>query len=786
MRAWYAFFTLGVSRDVLETQALRDIWDAHLRLYNTQADTAAKGAFHVSEVWAEADWRQAFRSNFAATITIVVLLSAGCCFTLTRSLMLSCYVLIGTVGAEIMLFFFVAVYLEWHVGPLELVIAISCFGYSATYPLYIVSVHASNVVVGSELDSESAEAKLSRIRFTLRSSGFILGGAVSFLGTQVCFFFATISVFQRVSVTYSIATLCSLYISFGPLPAALLMFGSGPCVPPCPHRRQHIRDRCLQVLRSFSLSGVRSAHAKDPATPAATSVVATSVETDAAQKTHVATGVVQDTDVETHGWDVPGDEELQPAWDAPRPSSQATPSMTSLHAHASLPSSAANPSPSARRPSPKASPSSPAAPSASLQVAVSPPSSPANPSPSARRRRRAEDVPASPSMASTSRRQSPAGRHPETPGHRSRAETEFVVVIDRAPGETLGLDAAAEGESGTLRISQVMAGGAIDRWNRSLPPQSFNEVRSGMRIIEVNGQAGRAQALLSMLRQPGSLRITLRAPPDDGGIEVVIDRLRGESLGLDAAAEGENTLRVFDVKAGGAIDRWNRSLPLGSRLEVRSGMRIIAVNGQKGGAASLLSALRVPGTLRILLRPEAGSSTPLSSVASGTPMFRRTLARDGPTPASPHSPRLSPAQLSPASSAAAVRATDFTVEIDHSPGESLGLDAAAEGDKVLRVRDILPGGAVERWNRSLPPGSASEVRPGMRIVEVNGMRGSSASLLTALRQPGELAITFLPERKRTPRRSPVGTPNSSPISSLRTDRFQDSLVGTDASTKNSL
>ena len=62
-----------------------------------------------------------------------------------------------------------------------------------------------------------------------------------------------------------------------------------------------------------------------------------------------------------------------------------------------------------------------------------------------------------------------------------------------------------------------------------------------MRIVEVNGNKGGAQALLGMLRQPGSLRITLRQPAEDCGIEVVIDRMQSESLGLDAVCKSTAT-----------------------------------------------------------------------------------------------------------------------------------------------------------------------------------------------------------------------------------------------------
>eukprot|EP00416_Gambierdiscus_australes_P017504 CAMPEP_0171082980 /NCGR_PEP_ID=MMETSP0766_2-20121228/17442_1 /TAXON_ID=439317 /ORGANISM="Gambierdiscus australes, Strain CAWD 149" /LENGTH=125 /DNA_ID=CAMNT_0011540387 /DNA_START=56 /DNA_END=433 /DNA_ORIENTATION=+ len=94
---------------------------------------------------------------------------------------------------------------------------------------------------------------------------------------------------------------------------------------------------------------------------------------------------------------------------------------------------------------------------------------------------------------------------------RKRSPNEFTIIIDRRTGEGLGIDAGPE-KNGTLEIKNITPGGLIDRWNHSLPDDSREHVRPGMRVIEVNGRYNSAMQLIAACRETEVLHITLSTP----------------------------------------------------------------------------------------------------------------------------------------------------------------------------------------------------------------------------------------------------------------------------------
>mmetsp|Transcript_2966 Transcript_2966/g.4994 ORF Transcript_2966/g.4994 Transcript_2966/m.4994 type:complete len:125 (-) Transcript_2966:95-469(-) len=88
---------------------------------------------------------------------------------------------------------------------------------------------------------------------------------------------------------------------------------------------------------------------------------------------------------------------------------------------------------------------------------------------------------------------------------------------------------------------------------------------------------------------------------------------------------------------------------------------------------------------------------------------------------------------------------EFTIVIDRRTGEGLGIDASPEKDGTLEIRNITPGGLVERWNHSLPPNSREQVIPGMRVIEVNGRFNSAMQLIAACRECEVLHMTVRPD-----------------------------------------
>merc|ERR1719231_1064022 len=85
--------------------------------------------------------------------------------------------------------------------------------------------------------------------------------------------------------------------------------------------------------------------------------------------------------------------------------------------------------------------------------------------------------------------------------------------------------------------------------------------------------------------------------------------------------------------------------------------------------------------------------------------------------------------------------SEFTIIIDRRAGEGLGIDASPEKDGTLEIRNITPGGLVERWNQAPRRESREQVMPGMRIVEVNGRFNSAMQLIAACRECEVLHMT---------------------------------------------
>eukprot|EP00928_Gymnodinium_smaydae_P088681 TRINITY_DN72744_c0_g1_i1.p1 TRINITY_DN72744_c0_g1~~TRINITY_DN72744_c0_g1_i1.p1 ORF type:complete len:129 (+),score=22.82 TRINITY_DN72744_c0_g1_i1:113-499(+) len=94
---------------------------------------------------------------------------------------------------------------------------------------------------------------------------------------------------------------------------------------------------------------------------------------------------------------------------------------------------------------------------------------------------------------------------------RRKTSDEFTIIADRTNGQGLGIDAAPE-KDGTLLVKNITPAGLVDKWNKSLPPDSREQVRIGMRVVEVNGRHGGAMQIIAACREQEVLHITLRPP----------------------------------------------------------------------------------------------------------------------------------------------------------------------------------------------------------------------------------------------------------------------------------
>ncbi|CAJ1335519.1 unnamed protein product [Effrenium voratum] len=83
----------------------------------------------------------------------------------------------------------------------------------------------------------------------------------------------------------------------------------------------------------------------------------------------------------------------------------------------------------------------------------------------------------------------------------------------------------------------------------------------------------------------------------------------------------------------------------------------------------------------------------------------------------------SPTSLAEQTSSSPASSTTFTLTLRRADTVPAGL--MVQGEDGLLVERVLPGGAVEAWNRQCP-GDFREIRPGDRIISINGQEDPCA------------------------------------------------------------
>lgn len=211
----------------------------------------------------------------------------------------------------------------------------------------------------------------------------------------------------------------------------------------------------------------------------------------------------------------------------------------------------------------------------------------------------------------------------------------------------------------------------------------------------------------SRLRQHGASGSTTspesQAEPGWDGLdykEFEIDVLKDEDqLGVDVLQHMTGSLLISRVRPG-SVQSWNQRRP---DMAVQAGDRIVEVNGQRGPSAQLVSAIRSEWRLHLLIR----------------------------------------------------RQLKFSVSLPEFSGQ-LGLDIAMleSALKVLKVKE----GPIKDWNASCA--KDIEVMPEDSIVEVNGVKGSPADLLQAIRSQQGQRLDLAFSRSPVARTLGAGTTNS--------------------------
>ena len=83
----------------------------------------------------------------------------------------------------------------------------------------------------------------------------------------------------------------------------------------------------------------------------------------------------------------------------------------------------------------------------------------------------------------------------------------------------------------------------------------------------------------------------------------------------------------------------------------------------------------------------------------------------------------------------------FWIGMRRAPDVPLGLTVELRGDTELLITEVLPGGAVEAWNRLCLPGSSREIKAGDRIIMVNG-EANADEMVLEIRQKLFLRMLF--------------------------------------------
>lgn len=213
-------------------------------------------------------------------------------------------------------------------------------------------------------------------------------------------------------------------------------------------------------------------------------------------------------------------------------------------------------------------------------------------------------------------------RYPPNPEDKK----EFPVTLSNPGKSQLGLDFDLQ-DGFSVFVTGLKAGGLIRSYNRDARPAVA--INPGDFIVKVNEEIGNSNKLLEVLKSEADLRLLVRRP-EEFAVPIVVpgfdpehEDVRGPSreegvkcgCGPSVTAEAKKpaygleftkatvgrALVVAKVLEGGPVEEWNMNYP---DNEVKTGDRIIAVDGQKGRAEELLRRLKTSERFHMtIIRP---------------------------------------------------------------------------------------------------------------------------------------------------------------------------------------
>mmetsp|Transcript_30232 Transcript_30232/g.86638 ORF Transcript_30232/g.86638 Transcript_30232/m.86638 type:complete len:1324 (+) Transcript_30232:1-3972(+) len=230
LKALYLSFEVHFKTSSSASLALeyKALWDEYLEKYNREAIRCARGAFHVSSVWVKAESQGELLSSTIQTMLILIVLAFLGMLAITRSLLLSSYVVAATVFVIAGLTFLIAVVMAWKIGIIEVIAIIYFIGYALDYSLHVAHKYTSSEALDSETTGEEVpkDVRFRRTRFALQNiGGAALGSAVTTAGASLFLTFCTLTIFKKLGGMCLTVTLISIITALGPLPALLLWAG---------------------------------------------------------------------------------------------------------------------------------------------------------------------------------------------------------------------------------------------------------------------------------------------------------------------------------------------------------------------------------------------------------------------------------------------------------------------------------------------------------------------------------------------------------------------------------
>jgi len=234
MKASYMAFYTNFNKNGGSTEALeyKRVWDKYVQEWNAQASPPARGAFHTSKLWQQAEAREQLIASTVMTLVVLVVLSFISMLCFTKDFTVATYVVSSTIWVICMLLFFMVCICQWKLGPIESIALIVFIGYALTYSLHIGHKYSDydpeldTAKNPDEVVNNPGLERLQRTSFALRfMGGTVLGSAATTVGCTIALLWCELTIFKTFGAVVLTVTFLSVFASLVPLPALLLLAG---------------------------------------------------------------------------------------------------------------------------------------------------------------------------------------------------------------------------------------------------------------------------------------------------------------------------------------------------------------------------------------------------------------------------------------------------------------------------------------------------------------------------------------------------------------------------------